>query len=121
MSSSSYLAAILPHLLTGRRNIIYGPFHMKGWLGFVINGVACGYMLTWFVIYCFPPALPVNAQTMNYASLVWGGLTIFVVLWWFIGARKGYEGPSTTGGNFEADLLKSKRRGSVRLGSLKVQ
>lgn len=98
MSSSSFLAAILPNLLTGRKNITYGPFHLKGWIGFALNGVACAYMLVWFVIYCFPYALPTDASTMNYACLIWGGLTILVGLWWFLKARYGYEGPSTTGG-----------------------
>jgi amino acid transporter len=98
MSSSSFLAAILPNLLTGRKNILYGPFQLKGWVGFALNGVACAYMLVWFVIYCFPFALPTDAKTMNYASLIWGGLTIMVGLWWSLKARHGYEGPSTTGG-----------------------
>lgn len=94
MSSSSYIAAILPNLLTGRKNIeVYGPFHMKGMLGFVVNGIACAYMIVWFVIYCFPYFLPTDAQTMNYASLLWGGFTIFIAIWWFVSARKGYEGP----------------------------
>jgi amino acid transporter len=98
MSSSSYLAAILPNLLQKRKTIIYGPFHLKGWIGFVINGVACSYMLVWFVIYCFPYSLPTDAQSMNYAVLIWGGLTIFVGIWWLLRARIGYEGPHTTGG-----------------------
>ncbi|KAH8903721.1 amino acid permease [Coniochaeta sp. PMI_546] len=98
MSSSSFLAAILPNLLTGRKNITYGPFALKGWLGWAINGIACSYMLVWFVIYCFPYALPTDATAMNYACLIWGGLTIIVGLWWFLKARHGYEGPSTTGG-----------------------
>ena len=55
-------------------------------------------MLVWFVIYCFPFALPTDAQTMNYACLIWGGLTTFVTIWWFVGARKDYVGPKTTGG-----------------------
>lgn len=94
MSSSSYIAAILPNLLTGRKNIeVYGPFHLKGILGFVFNAIACGYMIVWFVIYCFPYYLPTNAQTMNYASLLWGGFTIIISIWWFVSARKGYEGP----------------------------
>lgn len=94
MSSSSYIAAILPNLLTGRKNIeVYGPFHMKGMLGFVMNGIACAYMIVWFVIYCFPYYLPTDAQSMNYASLLWGGFTIFIAIWWFASARKGYEGP----------------------------
>ncbi|KAK0614908.1 amino acid permease [Bombardia bombarda] len=98
LSSSSFLAAVLPNLLTGRTNITYGPFHMRGWVGFAVNGVACGYMLAWFVIYCFPYYLPVAAADMNYASLIWGGLTVMVAMWWFLGARNGYEGPKTTGG-----------------------
>jgi hypothetical protein len=35
---------------------------------------------------------------MNYASLIWGGLTIFVALFWLFKARKGYQGPITSGG-----------------------
>jgi choline transport protein len=97
MSTSSYTAAILPNLLTRRKNIIYGPFQMKGVLGFIMNGIACAYMMVWFVIYCFPYYLPTNAATMNYAALIWGGLTIFVIAWWFIGA-KNYKGPQTIGG-----------------------
>lgn len=94
MSSSSYIAAILPNLLTGRKNIeVYGPFHLKGAIGFIFNTIACVYMMVWFVIYCFPYALPVDAATMNYASLIWGGFTILVAAWWFLGARKSYEGP----------------------------
>ncbi|KAK3314365.1 amino acid permease [Apodospora peruviana] len=98
MSSSSFLAAILPNLLTGRKNIAFGPFHMKGWIGFVINGVACAYMSVWFVIYCFPYYLPTDASSMNYACLIWGGLTILVALWWVFGVGDDYEGPKTTGG-----------------------
>ena len=110
LSSSSYVAAILPHLLTRRRNIkVYGPFHLKGAIGFVFNFIACAYMMVWFVIYCFPFYLPTDAQTMNYAILIWGGLTIFVAAWWFLGARKGYQGPPMVvdGGKVNlADTLK---------------
>ncbi|KAK7935285.1 cholin permease [Apiospora marii] len=96
--TSSYLAAILPNLLTGRRNIRYGPFRLRGWLGFAVNGVACAYMLVWFVVYSFPFSLPVGAQSMNYACLIWGGLTLLFSLWWLVVARHGYHGPTTTGG-----------------------
>lgn len=107
MSSSSYIAAILPHLLTRRKNITFGPFNLnKGPLGYICNAIACGYMIVWFVIYCCPFFLPVNAASMNYASLLWGGFTIFLLLWWFIGARKDYVGPQTTGGQTEVDLVK---------------
>ena len=48
--------------------------------------------LAFVVIFCFPYALPTNAQTMNYASLMTGGLTIFITAWWFL-VQKDYEGP----------------------------
>ena len=99
MTTASYTAAILPNLITRRKNIVWGPFHMKGALGFVMNGIAVAYMVVWFVIYCFPFALPTTAASMNYACLIFGGLTILVAVWWFVGAgRNGYEGPKTMGG-----------------------
>ena len=97
MSSISYIAAILPHLLTGRKNIVPGPFWLKGWIGYFLNTVACSYMIVWAVIYCFPFALPTTAQSMNYCSVIVGGLSIFIAAWWFLGARKDYIGPQTAG------------------------
>ena len=65
---------------------------MRGIIGFVVNTVACLYIIVFIVIFCFPFSLPVSASTMNYASLMIGGLSLFVVAFWFL--RKGaYEGP----------------------------
>ncbi|KAK3116715.1 hypothetical protein LTR53_002624 [Teratosphaeriaceae sp. CCFEE 6253] len=114
LSSSSYIAAILPNLLTGRKNIIYGSFHMKGALGFIMNIIACVYMIVWFVIYSFPAALPVTAPTMNWSSLIWGGLTVLVTLWWLVSARKGYKGPQAIGG--VATQAEVVRRVSIKDG-----
>lgn len=97
LSSSSFLACVLPNLLTGRKNIVYGPFHMQGAMGFVVNAVACIYMLTWGVIYCFPYSLPTSAESMNYTCVIWGGFTFLVGAWWIGSARKGYQGPTATG------------------------
>ncbi|KAF3760375.1 hypothetical protein M406DRAFT_52836 [Cryphonectria parasitica EP155] len=102
--SSSYIACILPHLLRGRKGITYGPFRMHGWVGYVVNGLSCAYLMIWFVIYSFPYYLPTDAASMNYSCLIWGGLTVLVGLWWLLGARKGYEGPKTTGGVVVAEL-----------------
>lgn len=103
--SSSYLAAILPHLLGGRKSVTYGPFRMRGWVGYAVNGLSCAYLAVWFVIYTFPYYLPTDATSMNYTCLIWGGLTVLVGLWWVFGARTGYVGPSTTGGVFEAEKV----------------
>ena len=92
LSTLSYLMAILPHLLSKRANVTPGWFWMKGSIGFIVNGVACLYIVAFIVIFCFPFALPFDAETMNYTSLITGGLSLFVAIFWFI--RKGtYEGP----------------------------
>ena len=70
MSSSAYIAAILSHLLTGRRNVTYGPVPLGKVSGFVTSAISCIYMVFAFVIYCLPFSLPVYAQNMNYACLV---------------------------------------------------
>ncbi|KAL8930926.1 MAG: hypothetical protein Q9208_000027 [Pyrenodesmia sp. 3 TL-2023] len=88
----SYLAAILPHLLSRRRSVEPGPFWMGGWLGWAVNAVSCGYIVVFAVIFCFPYSMPVDASTMNYASLMTGGLSLFVAAWWFV-KRDQYQGP----------------------------
>lgn len=65
---------------------------MRGAVGFVVNGLTCLYIVAFVVIFCFPFALPVDAQTMNYTSLITGGLTIFVGVFW-LWRQKDYEGP----------------------------
>jgi hypothetical protein len=92
LSTLSYLAAILPHLLSRRSNVAPGWFWMSGAIGFVVNAVVCVYIVAFIVIFCFPAALPFNAATMNYSCLIAGGLTVFVGAFWFW--RQGdYEGP----------------------------
>ena len=92
LSTLSYLAAILPHLLSKRRNITPGYFWMKGATGFVINGISSAYIIVFIVIFCFPFAMPVDAASMNYASLITGGLSLFVLAFWFV-RQADYVGP----------------------------
>lgn len=92
LSTLSYLAAILPHLLSRRANVAPGWFWMKGATGFIVNGVACLYIIAFVVIFCFPFALPFDAANMNYTCLITGGLSVFVAIFWFW--RQGeYVGP----------------------------
>jgi choline transport protein len=93
LSSASYLAFILPNIITRRKHITPGPFTMPDWIFYPIAGTACAYMCVFIVIYCFPYGVPFTAQTMNYSSLIVGGLSIFVAGWWFYIKDKGYTGP----------------------------
>ncbi|KAF2707246.1 amino acid transporter [Pleomassaria siparia CBS 279.74] len=93
LSSASYLAFILPNLFSRRRHVAPGPFSMPDYIFYPIAGIACTYMSVFIVIYCFPYTVPFTAQTMNYSSLIVGGLSIFVACWWLWIKDKGYTGP----------------------------
>ncbi|KAL8907455.1 MAG: hypothetical protein Q9171_005841 [Xanthocarpia ochracea] len=92
LSTLSYVTAILPHLLSGRKNVVPGWFWMKGITGFLANGIASAYIIVFIVIFSFPFSLPTDAAHMNYAVLITGGLTLFVLLFWFI-RQSTYVGP----------------------------
>ena len=65
---------------------------MRGAVGYVVNGVSCAFIVVFVVIFCFPFAMPVDAKSMNYASLITGGLSVFVLAFWVV--RRGeYVGP----------------------------
>ncbi|KAF1810707.1 amino acid transporter [Eremomyces bilateralis CBS 781.70] len=110
----SYLSAILPHMLTRKRNVAPGPFQLKGVFGYTLGIISCAYMAVFIVIFCFPFAMPVDALTMNYASLITGGLTIFIAAWWFWKSTRGYEGPKGLI-EVEAALVAERRADSVSI------
>lgn len=93
MSSLSYLAFILPNILSRRAHVIRGPFAMPAPLFYLVAGLACAYMVVWIVIYCFPYAVPFDATTMNYSCVIVGGLTAFQAVWYAVIRRRGYQGP----------------------------
>ncbi|RAQ70135.1 choline transport protein [Aspergillus flavus] len=92
LSTLSYLGAILPHVLTGRKNIVPGPFYL-GQFGLVINAVAVVYIIVTVVFFCFPLVLPVTARDMNYTSVIVVGLMAMTAVWWFFRGRRDYRGP----------------------------
>ena len=93
LTTMSYLAAILPHILLRRQHVKPGPFWMTGVIGYVVIGIACAYIIVFNVIYMFPYSLPVNAALMNYSCLMTGGLTIFISCWYLWKRNRGYVGP----------------------------
>jgi choline transport protein len=83
INNISYLIPILTNLLTGRRNMHRGVFHMGNVLGPIVNAVAVGWLGFAIVFFSFPYVMPVETGNMNYTCVVVGGLSILVVLWWF--------------------------------------
>lgn len=92
LSTLSYLLAILPHLVSGRKLIKPGAFWM-GRFGAAVNAVACLYIAVSIVIYCFPYNLPTTAEAMNYTSVIVSGLAVLVGLWWMLHGGRHYQGP----------------------------
>lgn len=64
---------------------------MRGPVGFVVNAAACIYIVVFTVIFMFPFFLPATAATMNYSSLMTGGVSLFVAGFWFW-RRKEFKG-----------------------------
>jgi amino acid transporter len=77
-----------------RADLIWGPWHIPGILGILNNIYACAYMI--FVIFwsVWPPSTPVDATSMNYSVVVTGGVMILSAIWYYIGGKKQYTGPT---------------------------
>lgn len=73
--------------------LIWGPWKVPGVLGTINNAYACVYML--FVLFwsVWPSEIPVDYTTMNYSIVVTGGVLILSGIWYFVRARKEYQGP----------------------------
>ena len=93
LTTLSYAAAILPHLLSRRRFVKPGPFWMPDRWAYPTLTITCLYIAAFNVIYCFPYTLPTSVQSMNYSSVISGGLTIIVGVYYLWKRNHGYKGP----------------------------
>ncbi|KAH7125819.1 amino acid/polyamine transporter I [Dactylonectria macrodidyma] len=75
------------------QTLAWGPWHVPGVFGIVNNTFACLFMLIiWFFSF-WPPQTPVTPDTMNYASLMTGGVALLSVIYYLLWAKKEYKGP----------------------------
>lgn len=73
--------------------LVWGPWRIPGVLGIANNAFACIYLIVILFFSFWPPATPVAAATMNYSSVMLGGVLIFSVLYYVVYARKVFQGP----------------------------
>jgi len=73
--------------------LVWGPWHIRGIFGIVNNTFTCIYLTVILFFSFWPPMTPVVASTMNYSSLMLGGVLFFSVLYYVLYARKEYQGP----------------------------
>lgn len=90
--STSYGMPILISVLRGRRAVKDSSFSL-GRFGYAINVAMIVWICLAVVLFCMPVSLPVEAPTMNYASVVFAGFASISLVWYFIRGRKDFTGP----------------------------
>ncbi|EMD35152.1 hypothetical protein CERSUDRAFT_85857 [Gelatoporia subvermispora B] len=79
-----------------------GPFYMgDGLLGWAANVMCISWTLFVCVIFSLPTVLPVTKENMNYASVITAGVVILSGLWYILGGRRHYKGPSSNIPHYE--------------------
>ncbi|CAI7568073.1 unnamed protein product [Penicillium crustosum] len=94
--STSYGLPILISLIRGRRDVKGSSFSL-GRFGYAINCVTIVWIVLAVALFCMPVTLPVTAESMNYASVVFAGFGGISIFWYFIYARKHFTGPPVSG------------------------
>ena len=73
--------------------LTWGPWHIPGVAGVVLNGFACAFLFTtWFFTF-WPAFSPVTPENMNYNCVLWGGVIVISIVYYVVQGRKEYEGP----------------------------
>ncbi|KAI9923607.1 hypothetical protein ASPWEDRAFT_183347 [Aspergillus wentii DTO 134E9] len=94
--SISYGLPIFISLLRGRQAVKNSSFSL-GKFGYAINIMTICWIVLAVVLFCMPVSLPVDAESMNYASVVFAGFAAISLVWYVIYARKSFTGPPLAG------------------------
>ena len=79
---------------TGEANeLIWGPFHLPGIFGILVNGFAVIFGIIILFFSFWPVETPVKAEKMNFSCLMTGSVVLFAVFYYVFWARKTYKGP----------------------------
>ncbi|KAJ5279372.1 choline transport protein [Penicillium angulare] len=73
--------------------LVWGPFHIPGIFGILINAFALIYMTIAVFFSFWPPSWQVTVKTMNFSVVGTFGVVIISLLYYFVRARKVYNGP----------------------------
>ncbi|UNI22907.1 hypothetical protein JDV02_008751 [Purpureocillium takamizusanense] len=90
--SASYGVPVLVNLVRHREPVRNSPYPL-GRFGTFINITCVVWIIFSVVIFCMPVSIPVDAGTMNYASVVFAGFAAIAFVWYFAYARKNFTGP----------------------------
>ncbi|KAH6639040.1 amino acid permease [Boeremia exigua] len=93
---TSYLIPIVYFMVYGRPRLAaaeFGFFKMPKGLGLALNCVACAWLVLAIVFSTFPSFMPVEAQTMNYSTVVMGGWMVLGAGYYAVRGRRKFEVP----------------------------
>ncbi|KAJ5740385.1 hypothetical protein N7493_000257 [Penicillium malachiteum] len=88
----SYACPIAVSFLDGRRQVKNGEFDL-GKLGFFCNIVALAWSVLAVPLFCMPSYIPVTAETVNYAPVVFVGFIMLATGWYWVWGKEKYVGP----------------------------
>lgn len=93
MPDPSALPALADTTADGEQTLAWGPWHIPGVWGIIVNTYAVIFMvIIWFFSF-WPGVAEVDAASMNYASLMTGGVAVFACIYYVLYAHKQYKGP----------------------------
>ncbi|KAL9595327.1 MAG: hypothetical protein Q9219_006504 [cf. Caloplaca sp. 3 TL-2023] len=94
----SYGIPIALSLYHKRAQVSQAQWRLPPIVGTIANVVALCWIAFEVVLFSMPTALPVTKVSMNYASVVLMGFAAIATMWYFIYARKAYNGPPASDG-----------------------
>ena len=83
----------IPVSVLRRRGMVKNSSFSLSRFGFAINILAICWICLAVMLFCMLVSLPIQAQTMSYASVVFAGFATISIIWYFICGRKGFNGP----------------------------
>ncbi|KAF3770596.1 hypothetical protein M406DRAFT_245876, partial [Cryphonectria parasitica EP155] len=97
----SYLFPIAARHTIGRHDFKPAGFNLGKW-SVVVGTISCLYIMFQLIVLVLPQVYPVNAQTLNYAPICIGIVTIVSLVGWILpfglGGRHWFQGPKRTVG-----------------------
>ncbi|KAI0264622.1 APC amino acid permease [Gloeopeniophorella convolvens] len=118
--AAQYLAFIIPISCRwlGQNNFRHGPFYL-GIFSLPVSAIAALWMTFQLVVFMFPTDPNPTAATMNYSTVVWGGVLVLSLIYFYFPKYGGiywFTGPVSTledSDSFRSDVHADEKDSSI--------
>ncbi|KAI0264624.1 amino acid/polyamine transporter I [Gloeopeniophorella convolvens] len=118
--AAQYLSFVVPISCRwlGQNNFRRGPFYL-GIFSLPVSAIAALWMTFQLVVFMFPTDPNPTAATMNYSTVVWGGVLVFSLVYFYLPKYGGiywFTGPVSTledSDSFRSDVYADERDSSI--------